>query len=335
MKTKPSRPLSLIQQDFKILRCSNRCVFCFVDQMPKGLRPTLYIKDEDYRLSFLHGAYITATGLTPPILLKIFNQRLTPLYISVHSTDENIRRHLLGRPDIPPILPILKDLAENDISFHTQIVVCPGINDGPDLESTIQDLAGLRPALLSIAVVPVGLTKHRKGLPRLKAFTPPLARKILSRLIPLQKRIKELFMADEIYIQAERPFPPAKAYADYPQLENGVGMMRKFMEEFKSLPASGRDLGIITGVSAFPFIKKLFKPPCKVIPVQNRLMGKSVTVTGLLSGKDILDAIKGKPLRACIIPPNCLNVDGLTLDGHTLKTLSEQSGIQIQLPKIQ
>jgi len=179
-------PLELEFEPEPIKRCKNKCIFCFIHQLPKGLRKMLYVKDEDYRQSFLHGNYITLTNLSEEDYKRIIKMRLSPLYISVHTTDENLRRYMLGKPDLPPLLPQIERLIKAGIDLHTQIVLCPGVNDNTHLEKTIKDLAKYHPHLKSVAVVPVGLTRHRQHLPKLKAVTPIKAREVLRQCADLQ-----------------------------------------------------------------------------------------------------------------------------------------------------
>ncbi|OGJ90868.1 MAG: hypothetical protein A2268_09500 [Candidatus Raymondbacteria bacterium RifOxyA12_full_50_37] len=348
----PKEALGITTNDFRIRRCNNRCIFCFVDQMPPGLRRTLYIKDDDFRLSFLHGAYITATNLSRKDIDRIFTYKISPLYFSVHATDRAIRNALLRNPRAPDIMGLLIKCAEKRIGFHTQIVCCPGINDGPVLRKTIQDLALLYPSLLSIAVVPVGLTRFRKNNDPVQPVTAYHARRILAIVHAAQNKIRSahvpnfLFAADELYIAAHHTLPPFRHYRDFPQFENGVGMMRSFITELtrhiktihrRSSPQSR--IGIITGTSAAPFLVPLFSRfgrktghVFRIIPVQNRLFGPSVTVTGLLTGVDMLAAActLRHELDLVYIPPNCLNQDNLTVDGYTVKRMSGILGCPVR-----
>ncbi|MDR7402935.1 MAG: DUF512 domain-containing protein, partial [Armatimonadota bacterium] len=219
-----------------IRRCRNRCLFCFVDQMPGGLRPGLYVKDDDYRHSFLYGNYITLTGLRADDWQRIRRLRLSPLYVSVHTTNPVLRARLMGTPRAAPIMDRLRRLAEEGIRFHAQVVLCPGWNDGPELERTGRDLAGLYPAVESVAAVPVGLTAHRQGLPPLRGYTAAEARAVLAQVDTLRAENMSrlgtplLYAADEFYALAGRPIPAARYYGDFPQLENGVGLVRRFLD---------------------------------------------------------------------------------------------------------
>ncbi|HWI40244.1 MAG TPA: DUF512 domain-containing protein, partial [Verrucomicrobiae bacterium] len=226
----PEEPLGLVFDPPEPETCGNRCVFCFVHQLPRGLRAPLYVKDEDYRLSFLYGNYVTLAGITRAQMARIREQRLSPLYVSVHATDHKVRSLLLGRDEERPVLEVLRELAASGIAFHAQVVLCPGLNDGEILRRTVADLAALHPACRSLAVVPVGLTRHRRGLLNLEGVDEAYARRFLERWTPeaagLQERLGEpfLFFSDEFYLRAGVEVPPEEAYGDFPQLENGVGM---------------------------------------------------------------------------------------------------------------
>ena len=270
IEREPDEPLGLTFASPIPARCRNKCVFCFVHQLPKGLRRPLYIKDEDYRLSFLNGNYVTLANLKPAELSRIIKQHLSPLYISVHTTNQALRAQLLGNPNIPPILQQLRELAAANIRMHTQIVLCPGINDGPELEQTVSDLADLYPAVQSLAIVPLGLTRHRRGLPRLTAVDADYASHFIGLWQPraksLQKRLGEpfLFLADEFYLKGGLPFPPLKEYGDLPQIENGVGMAPLFLRDAVRVLRTARHIGdfrvtVVTGVSAFVFVAEFLE----------------------------------------------------------------------------
>src|SRR5262245_22448312 len=217
----------------EISTCANKCVFCFIHQLPKGLRRSLYVKDDDYRLSFLHGNYITLTDLPDEEVQRIVDQHLSPLYVSVHATDPVLRHFLLGRPKTMrgELMERMRRLAAAGIRLHAQIVLCPGLNDGPHLERTVRELAALHPAVATIAVVPVGLTRHREGLHPLRALTPGEARATLAAIRDWQAGHLErhgsriVFGADELYLQAGEPIPPAAAYEGFPVVEDGVGLV--------------------------------------------------------------------------------------------------------------
>ncbi len=300
--------IGIVLKSFKIKTCRNNCIFCFVSQLPRGLRRPLYVKDEDYRMSFLYGNYITMTNLSDADKKRIVKQRLSPLYISVHSTNTEVRNKLIGNPNASDILKEIKFLASNKIKMHTQIVLCPGYNDGKNLEKTITDLYKYYPYVASIAVVPVGLTLHRK-----KAIRPVEredALKAFETVHKLQSRFKRkhgdniVYAADELYIKAEMPFPPLEQYEELPQIENGVGMVPLFLHQAKKTktslsPKKKKMFVTFTGVSFYPyltkFVNKLIKEGIGIeaIPVENAFFGKSVTVTGLLTGRDVIKSLSG------------------------------------------
>jgi putative radical SAM enzyme (TIGR03279 family) len=326
-------------------RCGNNCVFCFVHQLPKGLRRTLYIKDEDYRLSFRYGNYVTLTNLSEDDFERIVEQRLSPLYVSVHTTDETLRRKMLGREDIPDLMPQLGKLAEGGIALHTQVVLCPGWNDGTRLRRTVADLAVMYPAVQSVAVVPVGLTRHRSRLPQMEPVTQRIASAAVADLLDMHREFFEklgcgfVYPADEFFISAGVEIPPSAFYGDFPQFENGVGMVRQLLdgEDAKGIRLPGRlrvcvatgrliadTLSDVLGQkwSAYP------KVEYDILPVENKLLGSPITVSGLLCGKDIMDALrKEREIGDCIVvPPNCLNDDGLFLDDLTMADISREFG---------
>ncbi|MEN2985208.1 MAG: DUF512 domain-containing protein [Thermodesulfovibrionaceae bacterium] len=294
-------PIGIEVEQMRVKRCKNKCLFCFVDQLPKGLRKSLYVKDEDYRASFLYGNYITLTNLTKKDYERIKKMRLSPLYVSVHATDPEIRNTLIGNFEAPPIMTELKKLAKYKIRIHAQIVVCPGINDGEVLEKTIKDLSKLYPYVASVAVVPVGLTKYHKN--GLTAVDKKKAREVIEIVSVFQKRFHKKFgitfayLADEFYIKADVAFPSLKTYDDFPQIENGVGMVVSFLDKAMKLSiptvVSKRRFVTFTGTSFFPFLREFIEKlkkkniPIDVYPIKNNLFGETVTVTGLLTGQDI------------------------------------------------
>jgi len=345
----PDEPLGLFFDAPKPARCSNNCLFCFVHQLPKGLRKPLYVKDEDYRLSFLNGNYVTLANLKPTELSRITSQRLSPLYISVHATNPVLREQLLGRSKIPPIMDQLQKLAAVRIAMHTQVVLCPDLNDGIELEKTVTDLASLYPAVQSLAIVPLGLTSHRKHLPQLKAVDREYARSFITAWEPRAKSLKKklgepfLFLADEFYLKAGLPFPAIKEYGDFPQIENGVGMVPLFMRDSERILKKARYIGnfkvtVVTGVSAFGFVtdftdKLAEKTGIQIVTaaVENRLFGSSITVSGLVSGKDILFAMDGKDAgKALLIPDVMLKEgEGMFLDDLALEELGAKLSCRV------
>jgi putative radical SAM enzyme (TIGR03279 family) len=335
-------------KQFRIKTCRNKCIFCFVSQLPRGLRKTLYIKDEDYRMSFLYGNYITMTNLTQEDKKRIARQRLSPLYISVHSTNNALRCKMLGNPKAQDILKELRFLKDNKIKMHTQIVLCPGWNDGKELEKTIRDLYSFYPYLSSIAVVPVGLTAHRKT--KLKAVEKEDAENALQIISAFQKRFKKkhgdpiVYGADELYIKAGQPFPPIKDYGDLPQIENGVGMVALFMSKAKKIklpskPPSKKYL-TITGVSFYPYLKRfldrLEKNGISITPVavENSFFGRSVTVTGLLTGRDVIKSLstKAEGYDLLLLPDCMLRAEkDVFLDDVSVRDLESTIGIKTKI----
>lgn len=309
-------------------QCGNNCVFCFVHQLPRGLRRSLYIKDEDFRFSFMYGAYVTLTNIGEEEIERILDQHLSPLYVSVHATDEAVRGKLIGRQDILPILPLLQRLVAGGIQLHTQIVVCPEINDGACLERTIDDLAALRPGLLSLAIVPVGLTGHRRRLPQLRPFTQPEAAAVLALLHQRQQCYlaetdqRFVFAADELYLQGQVEFPPLEDYEEFPQLENGVGMIPLFRGEAEAVleeagPLALGAVSLITGVSAFDELDRFLRQlslktsvPLELHGIHNDFFGGQVTVTGLLTGTDILAQLQGRDLGGALLIPDVVLREG-------------------------
>ncbi len=331
---------------FKVKSCRNKCIFCFVSQLPKKMRKSLYLKDEDYRMSFLYGNYITLTNLSSSDKKRIIEQRLKPLYVSVHTTNNELRRKMLGNPKAPDILKEIQELTSHKIKIHAQIVLCPGLNDGEELTRTIKDLQKFYPYVASIAVVPVGLTKHKKS--NVKPTEKSDAIKIIESVKQIRKRFKKrhgdplVFLSDEFYIKADIPFTSLKEYGDLPQLENGVGLVPVFLSSAKKLKlpkkVEPRKIVTFTGVSFFPFLEDYAKKlntieglDLEVFKVENKFFGSSVTVTGLLSGKDILKTVVGKTKADCLLVPNVVLRDGddLFLDNITLKDMQESLGMQV------
>jgi putative radical SAM enzyme (TIGR03279 family) len=349
LEPEPGEPPGLMFAAPEPKRCGNNCVFCFVHQLPKGLRRPLYVKDEDYRLSFLQGTYVTLSNLKPSELRRIITQRLSPLYISVHAVDPQVREQLLGRSGIPPILEQLQTLAAGRIAMHTQVVLCPGLNDGALLEETVQQLAALYPAIQSLAVVPVGLTEHRQRLPQLRPVDRDYAAVFLDVWLPkmrqLNRQLGEPFLqlADEFFLKAGYPFPALKEYGDLPQWENGVGMVPWFHKDAAAVlrrarPLQPFDAVIVTGQSACevvqPFLAELAaKTGCRlrVVAVPNRLFGSSVTVAGLVCGRDIATELQGNLSGEIILVPEVMlkEGEGCFLDDMTPTELQQQLGVPV------
>ncbi|WP_422444270.1 DUF512 domain-containing protein [Thermoanaerobacterium sp. DL9XJH110] len=333
-----------------IIRCRNRCIFCFVDQMPRGLRKSLYVKDDDYRLSIVNGTFISLTNLSQKDFHRIVTLGLSPLYISVHATSAEVRRFMLKNPRSGEILEKLKFLADHGISVHTQLVLCPGINDGKVLDQTLEDLAALWPHVQSIAVVPVGLTKFRKGLFPLRPYTRQEASRILDRVEHFQKKClarygtRLAFAADEFYIKADRAIPPYETYEKFYQLENGIGLMALLKKELeycmRRLPpglAVRRRVAVATGVSAYKFLIKELSPlnavknlEYKIYPIVNDFFGHTVTVAGLISGRDLIGQLKGKDLGDILLIPEVMLKDRrFFLDDVTVKDVKDSLGVKV------
>ncbi|MBE0426078.1 MAG: DUF512 domain-containing protein [Nitrospirae bacterium] len=340
-----NKEIGIAFKPFRIMTCKNNCIFCFIKQLPEGLRKSLYVKDEDYRLSFLYGNYITMTNLNKKDRKRIIEQRLSPLYISVHSTNKTLRNKLIGNLKAPDILKELKFLAENKLRFNVQIVLCPEYNDGRELQKTLSNLCKFYPYILSVAVVPVGLTVYRKQNIR------PVEKQDAARAIEIirtfQKRLIKrhgnpiVYGSDELHLRAEYPFPSLKEYGELHQIENGVGMVPLFMNLAKKLklpknPSSRKKFITFTGVSFYPFLKKFAEKLTEkenvyldVVPVENKFFGFSITVTGLLTGRDIIktvfDRIEGH--ETILIPDVVLNEDDKFLDDISINNVGETLGI--------
>lgn len=291
-------------------QCKNKCVFCFIDQMPPGMRDTLYVKDDDWRLSLMMGNFITLTNVDDREFDRILRRHASPLYISVHATDPDVRVRMMKNPNARFIMDRLNALRDHGIKFHCQIVLCPGWNDGDVLQDTLRTLTSLWPAAQSAALVPVGLTKFRDGLENLRPYTPEEARAVLSICDAWQERcLRErgtrfVFPSDEMLCIAGRELPEEDYYENYPQIENGVGLMRQFLSGFISASkaqsgtaARARRVVIPCGVSIAPYMQQWINAygprgvQVRVQPIVNRFFGETVTVTGLLTGRDILDQL--------------------------------------------
>ena len=340
-------------EEMKILSCGNDCVFCFVDQNPKGLRNQLYFRDGDYRLSFMYGNYTTMTNAGPAILQRIVDQRLSPQYISVHVTDPEIRRMLMGLKKDDHILEKIEFLHDNGIDMHTQIVLCPGINDGDALERTVADLYRFRDRIVSLAMVPVGLTDHRFGLTALRRVDQEYALTILDRVAEWQAMFRRetgrgfVYASDEFYIVAGRKIQSDREYDGFPQLENGVGLVRAFLTDFRRQARlfpqrirGRKSLTLVTGELSAGFINESIVPrlagigglDVRVEVVPNALFGRHVTVAGLLSGKCLYSTLDGKECGdLLLLPPDILNADGLLLDDETIPRVQERLGVPVMV----
>jgi putative radical SAM enzyme (TIGR03279 family) len=333
---------------FKVRLCKNNCLFCFVKQLPKGLRKSLYIKDEDYRLSFLYGNYMTLSNLDSRDKKRIVEQRLSPLYISVHSTNRSVRNRLIGNTRATDVMKELRFFADNKIRMHTQIVMCPGYNDGAELKNTISDLYKLYPYISSIAVVPVGLTMHRK--PLVNPVTREDALKTIGIIEAFQKRFRKkhgdsiVYCSDEMYIKADLPFPNLREYDSLPQIENGVGLVPLFLSQAKKVRAPKQMLQqahflTFTGTSFYPFLKRFIdrlsekvKISLDAVPVENNFFGTSVTVAGLLTGRDIIKSLRDNngPHEVLLVPDVMLREDeDVFLDDVSLGDVEEATGLRV------
>lgn len=321
-------------------QCKNKCVFCFIDQMPPGMRKTLYVKDDDWRLSLMMGNYITLTNVDDAEFQRILRRKASPLYISVHTTDPDLRVRMMRNPNARFIMDRLRQLADAGLRFHCQIVLCPGYNDGDALDKTLRDLSALYPAAQSAALVPVGLTRFREGLAEVQPFTREAARAVLSKARAFQKKMLEktgtrfVFPADELMLLDEEEIPPEEEYEGYPQLENGVGLLRRFENALRDAakdppaPAAPRRVLIPCGKSVAPVMRQWvdrFAPPgvqATVQPIRNTFFGETVTVTGLLTGGDLLAQLKDADTDEILLCGNTLRAEGdLFLDDMPLSAL--------------
>ena len=335
--------------------CKNKCVFCFLYQQPKGLRPSLYIKDDDYRLSFLHGNYVTLTNLKPGELERICEQKLSPMFVSVHATDPIVRQKMLGRKQAEPIVPILEQLADARIHIHAQIVLVPGYNDGPHLEQTVTELAALHPeargtygGVLSVACVPVGITQFRERLAPVTVVSPQYAGELLEWAEGFRERYRKqlgsrfLFLSDEFYLGAKKPIPPRSHYEGFPQLEDGVGLVRLFLDDLEKvarrLPKSvstPRSFTLVTGESAGPLLHQFADVmnrvdglTVNVCVIHNRFFEGNISVAGLLVGRDIVDALHAFETQETVLIPSVSMRDGenVFLDEMTLADVNREAG---------
>lgn len=327
--------------------CKNKCMFCFIDQLPPGLRETLYFKDDDARLSFLMGNYVTLTNMEEADVERIIRMHLSPVRISVHTTNSALRVRMMKNPHAGEVLSYLTRFHEAGILMDCQIVLCKGVNDGEELERTMRDLSKLYPSVESVSVVPAGITKFREGLPLLEPFSRSEAAAVVRQVEAFADRClntlgsRIFFLGDEFYLKAQLPLPPEEAYEGYPQLENGVGMLRSFRCEFtdalrdvkRDESKKPRQLSVATGEAAYETIcemvemlrKTCYNTTCRVYAVKNRFFGEQITVAGLVTGQDLVDTLRGRPLGdRLLIPSVMLRHEGdLFLDGMSLDELKE------------
>ncbi|MBQ2847739.1 MAG: DUF512 domain-containing protein [Clostridia bacterium] len=331
--------------------CKNKCIFCFIDQLPKGLRKSLYFKDDDSRLSFLFGNYITLTNLTDKEAERIIKMHISPVNISVQTMNPELRVKMMANPKAGDSLKYLYKFAEAGITINTQLVLCPGINDGDELEFSLNELSKLYPAVQSIAAVPVGLSDHRDGLYKLEPYNEKTAGEAIDIIDRFNEKFRAehgeiiAYAADEFYLKAKRDMPDAEYYNDFPQLENGVGMWALLKSEFEAAlnecetKECNRRVTVVTGKAAYPLISALAEKAeekingltVNVTAAENKLLGSMITVSGLLCGADIEAAVRGLDLgEELIIPPNCLRSEGdMFLDDMTVEELSQRLEIKV------
>ncbi len=330
--------------------CKNKCVFCFIDQLPKGMRESLYFKDDDSRMSFLFGNYITLTNLAERDVERMIEMHINPVNISVHTMNPDLRVKMMKNPHAGEVLKYIDVLASHGTHLNTQLVLCPGINDGDELKFSIEKLAELYPAVQSIAAVPVGITKFRENLPELHTYTPEQAKEVVEIIEKYSSEFLEkygtrlVYASDEFYLKAGLPLPSDEEYEDYPQIENGVGMWTDLECTFKS--ALEDDEGeitktkklIATGEAAYPLMKKLsqmffekYKKEIPVVKIENDFFGHTITVSGLVTGKDLTEQLKGKhEFDELLISSTMLRSEGdMFLDSMTLVEAEEILGCRI------
>lgn len=331
--------------------CANHCIFCFVDQLPKGMRRTLYFKDDDARLSFLQGNYITLTNLTEREFQRIIDLHISPINISVHASDPELRKLLLGNQNAHKGMDMMRKLKAAGIIMNCQIVCCPGINDGEQLLNTMSELEKLYPEVNSVSIVPVGLTMHREGLYPLKPFDKKGAAETVALVEDFGRKCMAkhgsqiFFCSDELYLKAERAIPDDEWYEGYPQLENGVGMLRllitEFEDSYKNVAPVFKSFTAVTGISAAPFITELMNlakaehPQLsgEVIAVRNDFFGHTIDVAGLVTGTDIINCLSGKALGdRLLIPRNMLrHGEGVFLDDITIEEIEEKLKVPVRI----
>ena len=338
--------------------CENKCIFCFIDQLPKGMRETLYYKDDDIRLSFLQGNYVSLTNLSRKDISRIIKLRISPINVSIHTLDPELRSFMLGGKKGGLGIKAFKTLAKGKIKINCQIVCCPGINDGYELSKTIRKLIKLSTCINSVSIVPVGLTKYREGLMELQPFNKELALKAIRKVEQYGKKCLNLrgsrvfYCSDELYMMAGSELPGKEFYESYPQLQNGVGMMRLFITEFENALLENEESGqtqspiessysIVTGVLSYPYLTNILKSlsgkydkiKCDVYAIINHYFGESITVSGLITGGDIIAQLTGKKLGSkLLIPRNMLRFgEEVFLDDITVCDVSKTLGVPIRI----
>ena len=336
--------------------CKNRCIFCFIDQMPKGMRPSLYFKDDDSRMSFLFGNYVTLTNLNDNDISRIIKMHISPINISVHTTNPDLRVKMMANPRAAESLKYLRMLADGGIKINVQLVLCPGINDGEELRRTLTDLESLMPALESVSCVPVGVTKYREGLYPLRPYTPEEAGAAIDLIHQFADRFEKeygsriAYPSDEFFLKAGRDFPGVGYYEDFSQLESGVGMMTLLEDEFSmaledleqepgAVPESPRRISLATGKAAFPLIEKLAKRLEQGFPqiqiqayaIENHFFGEEITVCGLVTGVDLTRQLAGQDLGDELLIPDSMlrHEQDRFLDDMTIEEVQKCLGVPI------
>ena len=333
-----------------MLRCSNNCIFCFIDQLPKGLRSSLYFKDDDMRMSFLSGNYVTLTNVDEDEFERILNYKFSPINISVHTANMQQRASIMGNPNAVNLFDYLDRIALLGLDMNFQIVLIKGVNDGAQLENTIESLAKYIPYAKSLSIVPVGLTAHRDGLYEIEPFKREDARDVIGTVKKWQRSMRKIhntrfvYAADEFYLLAERDLPEFEEYQDFPQYENGVGMLSHFLHDARVVLRKPRlvkdyeDVTVVTSTAAYSYIKGIcdeisssFDVNIDVVLVRNRLFGETVTVAGLLAGRDIIDTLKsGRYHRRILIPQDALKKgEDIFLDDVTLEDMTDELSAKI------
>jgi putative radical SAM enzyme (TIGR03279 family) len=338
--------------DVDIRRCANNCAFCFVKQNAPGMRQSLYVKDDDYRYSFLFGNFVTLTNLTGDDWARLEEQRLSPLYVSVHATDLALRRRFLGRKDTPDVLAQLRRLAALGIEVHAQVVLVPGLNDGEKFAQTVSDLTALYgEPVASVGVVPIGLTKHHRG--QCRTYTAEESRAVLDQVEPWRVANRRLgctfvYPSDEWYLVAGREIPSADEYDEFPQVENGVGMVRLLLDEGKTLTRLDQSAAtLVCGTLIAPVLGRIvaewneqFSGNLRLVPVVNRFFGEVTTVSGLLTGQDVIAALQGRDLGEVVLLPRAMftgsygagsTPPGYTLDDLSIGDIAAQLGVRVEM----
>ena len=344
-------PMGVAVEPPRIRRCANRCDFCFVDGNAPGLRDVLYIRDDDYRLSFRYGNFATLTNLKPADTARIIAYRLSPLYISVHATDPVVRRWVLRNPQATDILPQMREFAEHGIEFHTQIVMAPGVNDGAVLRQTLEDLWAFGPQVLSVSVVPVGLTEFSKHSLIREPDVAECRDAVLAVEAAAARARRErghgwCFGADELYLRAEVPLPPAESYGSFDQMENGVGAVRWLQLQVGEGAGALRGweekrIAVVTGTSMAQLMPMVLEPLREataaefvLVPVSNTLFGPRVTTAGLLPGEALREALRGLTgIDLALLPGESVNDEGLFIDSLSLEALADDVAMPVRLSK--